>query len=206
MAEFTINLINDRVMPLKKRRRIFWSMVAYVSACGLAVVATVYMASRELVQASRQRAKMTRITKEFRKNYPKQNDILLYSETLSSRGERIVRVLDVVKKHLIERPDVARILIGITAALPEDIRLVDFALDAEKGTVTFDLAAPIVSKAGRPTDARELVGLWNRSSDLASELGQIQSVASNRKQINGKTVFILRFSGRPVAGGAAAWM
>ena len=202
MAEFTINLIKDQVMPLKMRRRIFWCMISYVSTCIFAVVAIVFMASRELLHASRQRADMARITTKFREDHPGQSDIFRYSDSMNRSGEQIASVLDVVKQHFIARTDVARILVGITAVLPKDIRLVAFSLDAEKGTVTFDLAAPIVSNAERPMDAGELVGLWNRSSHLTSELDQIQSVASNRSRIGGKPVFILRFSGRPIAGGA----
>ena len=91
MAEFTINLIKDRVMPLKKRRRIFWSMISYVSTCIFAVVAIVFMASRELLHASRQRADMARITTKFREDHPGQSDIFRYSDTRRLRSRRQVR-------------------------------------------------------------------------------------------------------------------
>ena len=201
MPEFAINLIKNRVMPLHKRRRLFWGMMLYLALCAASLATILWMAARALVRAARHRDDMALIVQEFRESHPGQDDILLYAESLMDRGGQLAGVLEVVKENIRSRADLAKILAGITGALPEDIQLVDFSLDGAKQMVTFDLAAQIVSEADHLTDAGELVGLWNHDARLASQLQQIQSVASNRRSIDGKSVFVLRFSGKSAAGG-----
>ena len=201
MPEISMNLIRDRIPPPRRRRRMFWGMIAYLAICALALAAISYQTGRQLVASARERSDIQRYEAEFRRTNPEDNDILAYCERLNRRGDQTAALMETVQEKVVTRADVAVMLVGIAADLSAEIRLLDFALDSESQSVNFKLAAPILSSSGRLTEAGEWVALWNQNPELTAELNRIQSVESTRTTFEGQPIFALRYEGKPARGG-----
>ena len=202
MDEFGINLIGDRIPPLEKRRQIFRNIILYLGLCGAALIILICLGVRDLIFTAWHRADLHTMEREFRQSHPNHRDILTYAVEVESRGEQLVNMLEVVERSVEARYDLAQMIAGITAGLPEEHRLIEFLLDSEKGLATFDVAAPIVSASGDLIDPGELVGLWNRDAGLASVFEKIESVETHRRLVGGTPAFVLRFLGKLPSRGA----
>lgn len=202
MPEISMNLLKSRVPPLRRRRQLFWGMIAYLAFCALALSAICYQTARQLAAGARERAAIHRYEAAFRKTNPQDSDILAYCQRLNRRGDHTADVMESVREKVVSRADVAMMLVGIAAELPSEIRLLDFTLDSETQSVNFKLAAPILSSSGRLTEAGEWVAIWNQNPELTTELTSIQSVETMRTTFEGRPVFALRYEGKPARGGS----
>ena len=101
--------------------------------------------------------------------------------------------LDQVRKVLERRVLLAHILSGLCLALPPEIYVMNLQWDRSGNKLQFDLVLPI-DQPRRTVSSRDLMAAWNSDPRLASQVRELTLITTQREKVNGRTVFVSRFS------------
>ena len=193
MTAFRINLIRGLTPTAKQRERIFWGMISYLVLCGVALVGIAYYETRRLAATFGLRADIALLDAQFRNEHPGQTDILRYAKKMKEQLFECADKLESVRWIQTTRVTLAPILLALAAPLPSDIDIAGLQIDSEKRTLEFELIVPITGM-GERVDAGRLIGIWNEDPALISRVGKISSAKSQRQSMEGKPVYVLRFT------------
>ena len=200
MAIFEINLIRDQVLSARKRLARFWATSLYLLVCGVLLVGGANQATRRLIAAAHVREEMPQFIRPSRPSQPLRGDALRQLRTLRQQTADFADRLENVDRVLMSRIDLPSILRGLVVPLPNDVQIVDLALDGQQQAITFDVVVPI-SGAAADVSAAQLLALWNADTALTSHLTRIRSESSQRHKFDEKPVFIMRFTSTLAIGG-----
>lgn len=193
MVAFRINLIRESALPPESRRAVFWAMFVYLAFWGLAMVWVAYSGTRTLMAVHGERLSASRAETSFRATHPGALNIATYGRETRAQLERAVAELESVNIVHAKRLDLPRVLLALTAPLPNDVNIVALDMDREKGALVFDLALP-VGGAGEVIDVSRLITVWNSDPALVAEGRKVTSLRSQRQRVNGKVVETWRFT------------
>jgi hypothetical protein len=194
MPDFQLNLMKDRVMTPARRRSTFWALSSYLFVCGLILIAASYRAASDFARARWQRDDIARLESEFKQAHPEQASVSAYAQELRLEAVALADALEGVQDSMGERIALGPLLRRLADPLPEDAFLVNLDYDCGKRMLKFDLASPVLTAEGKLPNAAELVSTWKQDEHLMDQAEHIASVASKRMLIDGRAMFIMRFS------------
>ncbi|MEK6732877.1 MAG: pilus assembly protein PilM, partial [Candidatus Omnitrophota bacterium] len=127
---FKLNLIKDRIQPLKKRKWLFLGMIVYLFLCQAAIFYFCYNVTSNLIILHNHKKKLDLSEKSSyvygsKAKYP--NKDILETETMMSQ---YIDALDKTYSALSKRKDVASILLRCSAGLPQSAYIDNFILDS----------------------------------------------------------------------------
>jgi hypothetical protein len=201
MVAFRINLIRDSALPPESRRAVFWAMFIYLAFWGLVMVWVASSGTRALLAVHRERLGASGTEASFRAMHPGALDIAAYGRETGTQLQRAVDELDAVNVVRAKRLDLPRVLLSLTAPLPNEVNIVALDMDREKCTLVFDLVLP-VGDAGEVVDVSRLITVWNSDPVLVAEGRKVSSVRSQRQRVSGKIVETWRFTVAAAGGGS----
>ncbi len=194
MTHFEVNLVQGRVIPLRKRRLMLVGMTVYLVICLALLLVTVSGLVTDVEKGRDLYRQVERTEKFFWEDHPKQYRLLTYVPSLRVKLDELIGKLDGVHAVLVKRCDAVRIVMRLTASIPRSATMSNLDLDPGKGTLSFDLTVP-VDEAGYTFSTSEVLDQWSADSMLMREVSTIRAGATQRQRMWGRTVFVIRFSG-----------
>ena len=200
MVEFRLNLVRDQVPPPGRRRIRYWSMVAYLGASGLVLVASFAWASKRLLQAADLRSQSRRLESEYVESRGGEGSIQLGAQRLHRRVAAQVASLQSVDRQLDTAIRPARLMKGLVLSLPPAISLRKFALDGEARTVTFELLV-LGGTPERDAGPADLLADWQGDPAVSRAIKDVSYQGSQIEVVGDRSDVVWRFSAHLAGGG-----
>jgi len=202
MAVYEINLAKGRVAPPHRRRRQYWMLTLYIAVVGVIFVILANSITRELLTALARREQMPVLERKcLAASGAETADIVRYANTAGAEMQRHAETLEAVQAVFGRRVRVAQILLGLATPLPAEARLFSADLNAAKHEISFEVLTPDGNSTNglSPLKLREA---WALDPVIAAEVAGITSANSERSTVDGRSVLILRFTGRLAGKGS----
>lgn len=195
MTRFEINLIEERVIPLWKRRLMLAGMRLYILACMALLAMAIAGLVTECEKGRDLYRQMALTERSFREAHPDQSQFLVYMAGLRDRVKARTEQLDAVQGILGKRVDPVCILLKLAGTLPPAASISSLEIDPGRGTLSFDLTVP-VEESGYAFSSSAVLDRCNADSVLMREVSEIRAGATMRQRVDGRTVFVVKFSGQ----------
>jgi len=200
MSHFKINLIKDKVMSKEQRRAVFLAIICSFIIYLILIVTLCYKVTDNFVKISRYKTEVRRLEDEFYQSYPKEGNILTYTNDIRARMAMQVAKLQVLDDALSKYVDLASLLERFSLSLPAGAYMNDFSIDNDARALSFNVVIP-VNETGDALNTGRLISAWKRDALLMSTVDNIASSISKRQRVGGKSVSISKFSCSLLKGG-----
>ena len=176
MTMLEVNLIKDRVLAPRRRKVLYWAMLAYLGLCGILLVVVVYFDTYRMTAAIDYMREAAAIRKAFHEAHPEEKDLITFARGLERDLQADIRRVETIEDLVERNAHLTRILLGLSVPMPRDIALTEFRLDHQAQKVAFTLSYA----EDHEQEAMDLFTLWNASTNLGREVSDLRSVSQNR--------------------------
>lgn len=193
MATFKINLIRDRVLPLKQRRTIALVLFFWFIICVFFAVYLCYNLKGNFFRLAVERKAITVTETRISKELWGANNILASAKNTKMELAKCIEKLNTVDYVLSKRINLIRLLMSFVGPLSQDAYIDNLNLDINTQTLNFNVVVPLYKE----TDAFNTGGLisaWKNDAFLKTYIENIRFSASRTRENNGKKEFISTFS------------
>ncbi len=195
MARFEINLIRHQIIPPGRRRILFWCVLSHLLLCAAAMSVVSYHGLHAIVAATAAKAEEARLEVEFAKLHPGGKGISACEQEAGTQLRQVTDRIAGINRVLEQRTNLARLIVPLLMPLPREVMLNHLELDRAKGEVLFDLLVT----AGNGEDgvfASHVMQTWRETPALASSIGRIKAISTQRRSVDGQQLLMLKYSYR----------
>ena len=186
MVDFRINLAKTVTSTPEHRRKLYNGMIIYLAICAAGLVYVAYLASFNVVDASRanhQRRLLVstdRTVSDFGKTFYRNPDKALGELKLYASD------LALLKEVFSQRTHFVPVLNELFANFPKDVAVESLDASAEKKSITFGLV-------GSSKSVKELQAAWKQSAELGEFVHSIKQVKGELRMLGGQPVYFVKF-------------
>ena len=192
MVEYRLNLIRDRIVPSRWRKALFLHMTLHVGACGLLLAWVKWQATRNIVRGRQNRRKAAELTRQFVQGEASAEGVFEYADLLRAGLALRAETLDEIGDALKTRPDLARIMLGLSNQLPYGVYITDFDFDSAQRQV--DLQLMITEGADlAKLSISKLIERWQGDELLEGRIKSIKSVTSQTASVDERKISVWQF-------------
>ena len=189
---FEINLIKDKVIPFKRRKIIFLSIISYFAICGLIFIFLFFKTTLTFFKTANLRKHVARLENAFYQNYTEGRNVPGYTAEMRTKIFKYVGNLERVENILSERINLVSLLLNFSQPLPAGAYIDNFDLKSGDPVFSFNVVIPEAS-IGTAFNISKLIATWRQNASLRSDIQDIKSSEVLRKEIGGQPVLISRF-------------
>lgn len=176
MKMFEVNLIRDRVLAPQRRKAFYWGMLAYLGLCGILLVFVVYTDTYRMIAAVDYMREATAIRKAFSEEHPGEKEPIAFARNLEKEIQADIKRVETIQDLVERNAHLTRILLGLSVPMSRNITITEFRLDHKGSKVAFTLSYP----EDREAEAMDLFTVWNASTNLHREIGDLRTVSQRQ--------------------------
>jgi hypothetical protein len=193
MAEFEINLIRERVLPPAKRKLLFLGITVYLGLSVLVLAIVVSHVLEDCRKLALREIETRKLENEAQEAERPEGSSVAHAELLKDRLVVYENRINAIHRLLVDRPDVARILLGISNHLPYGVYIMNLELDPKRKELRLELMVAGDGGAEIPT-AGKLVKAWSADRFLASQIKEIKPLTSQTQTMANRAVSVWEFA------------
>ena len=199
MNPYQINMARDYVMPLESRRKWLRWFGLYLILMGGGIAVVLFRVTTAVAEWQLQRDAQAVQEARLLAAHPGQKTAAECRATLARAVVATVTNLDLVVAAEMKEVPAARLILGLTEALPAGVELNRVDFDGDGRTLDFEVVMSSDRKREDGLTPPRLVAAWEQEPLLVNVLSRIEVETSERVKINGMNMICWRFKAN--AGG-----